>query len=243
MRTVSDNFGLIPDGPEMLASAPVELRGSKLVHTAWAQYTIPVHGQGRLPSCAGHAWANVVELLVIRDHGKGVFGEHGQLNGDAVWERAREMFHGGSLDGGLTLKQAFLACKDLGILDPDCGMETVGRDLSRCCEWLDHAPLVVGHRVWPDWYGASRENGYIAASPIPSDAGGHAVVLDRVLEHGGEPYPGGINSWEDFGWHSLYCMSLGMWQASIVSVPVAPVPGAAWKSWRGWERHLIEVRG
>ena len=235
-------YGLIPDSPELMARYPVSFSDERRQdHTTWTELGIPIHGQGDRPSCAGHAWANAIELILAREHGKAIFGEHGQLDGEAVWKHARERFYRGDLDGGLTLRQAFLACRDIGILSPETNMRRLPRDITPCYTQLDSTPVVTGHMVWDAWYRADPTNGYIPAGPLRNGLGGHAVVLDRILLQDGESYPGGLNSWREFGWHSTYLMALGMWQASLLAAPVAPVFGGDWKGWRGWEKYIIEV--
>lgn len=237
-------FGLIPDNSyELALLSPVGLAGDRLFNTKRHYNLLPSHSQGSLPSCAGHAFSNLIEDMIITTHGKSVFARGQQIDGDAIWRYGIKSFQNNNKLSGLTLNQAFLSTIGLGIIPPFAEFRVLPRDLSRCVEVLDNTSVVIGHWVTDNWDWASRKTGYIKTSKVEKRYG-HAVLLYGVANQNNEPYPMFLNSWgQNWGFKSVGMMSLGLWQASICSAPgYIEIDPKIWKNWRGWEKFIIDAK-
>lgn len=222
-----------------------------LPETGWSKYSIPTFNQ-LWPSCVGQASANWLEHMLRRYIGMDVLAPNEQLDGDAFWRKAREMFYADE-DGianytdGILLDQAFLAMIELGALPKGTHLGRVPTDWNRIYRQLKRTPLIQAHIVHQGWFACNRENGQIGENhKVFPWGGGHATLMvealtqqrDGVHHH----YVMSQNSWgREYGYHGYFLMSLLEWEQCYIDGPMYAEMPDGWKEWRGWENFVITM--
>lgn len=210
----------------------------------WTHYAVPTYAQTR-PSCVGHATANAIEML-LRAALPGAIPPGKQIDGDAIWAHARELWHGGDLDGGLQLHEGVLAAADLGILPPTTAAGRVALDLGAVCDQLTRTPVLFGLGTHGGWRKPCITNGFIAPD-VPDPFAGHAVcgvgVVDQRLEGDGADFFVMLqNSWgARWGWMGYGLLSWGHWAQSLIDNPIWIDAAPGWVDTTRWREFLIDT--
>lgn len=206
----------------------------------WQNWAVPTINQNG-PSCCGQAWANWMEMMVRRYIGMDALKEGEEIDGYAIWKRAREMFYNGSLAGGLSLNEGFEAMLDMGILPPGSMLVDIAPLTDAICLALQETPLVQGHIVHSGWYDPNPENGCIdhTGHPGPGD-GGHATCLIGHTIQKGRIYFVSQNSWgKDYGMAGYFTMSEDEWfEGYIGQGPCTASMPDGWEKWDGWRKFV-----
>ena len=215
---------------------------------------VPTYSQ-QLPSCVGHATANWIECVLRLTHGRGVLKPREQIDGDAIYERGREMFFAGKKGGGLQLSQGFSAAIDLGILPKDTEIVAVEPTLYAISAALIDAPLVQGHVVSKDWQYASFSNGALPGKTRANILeGAHATLAIGIWIRDGKVMLPFQNSWgAGWGWNGVGQMTWAQWKDGIRWLinpeddvmrgdgPYTAKLPENWKTWNGWKKFVVKV--
>ena len=207
-------------------------------YSAWTKYAIPTYSQ-RYDDCAGHATANWIEMMIRRHVGRDALKAGDQIDGEAIWRRARKMFWPKEPveGGGLLLEQGFHAAIAMGILPPDTGVMLVNMDLGMVSRMLRTEPVLQGTAVSKGWNMPNPENGQIPFD-LPNPRAGHATVIVGVLMQQDEPYVLLQNSWgAKWGMGGYGLLRGDQWEQSLISplcVCKLPDSFADWTGWRDW---------
>jgi hypothetical protein len=221
------------------ASAPVIVDRA----AEWYDYMVPTYNQ-EFPSCVGHATANWIEGMLRKHVSMSALEAGEQIDGDAIWRKAREMFWGGSLDGGLLVDQGFQAAIALGILPRDSVVVRIGSSVAAVSHELLQTPVVQGNAVHDGWARPDPSNGSISLL-MPDPFAGHAtcvVAVARVdAEHYSLPF---LNSWTNadgspWGRYGYGQLRDDQWAQCLMDDPATCRLPADWTTWRGWERYVI----
>lgn len=234
-----------PDDPLVaghfrLASGSATVPGTSEVR-GWADYADPSDDQGHEQSCVGRAWAGWIECMVRRFVDQTAIPAGAQIDAHSIWQRGRELFWGGTLDGGLYVYQGLQAAIDLGVL-PAGRLVAVAYDQGSICQALSNTPVVAAHGVGPAWYDPAA-NGMLDPTlpPQPDIYGSHCTLFLERLSQNGVGYLLGQNSWgTSWGWHGLYIMDgqAAIDQAlanSFYTAQFDAIPSA----WSGWQKWLV----
>lgn len=210
--------------------------------SAWTKYAIPTYNQ-RFPSCVGHATANWFEMMLRFKLGRKAIPAGKQIDGDAIWRKARKMFWSREPleDGGLLMDQGFRAAIELGILPPNSGVMQVRMDVGMLSRMLHTEPVLQGTGVHRNWSAASRQNGQIPFD-LPDPNAGHATCIVGVIMQDGEPYVLFQNSWgADWGYKGYGLMRADQWEQSLLGpLTVCKLPDD-YGDWTGWKNYLIDT--
>jgi hypothetical protein len=220
--------------PATLGATPVS------PYSAWTRYAIPTYNQN-FPSCVGHATANWFEMMLRRHVGRDVLKPGQQLDGDAIWRKARAMFYPREKveSGGLLMDHGFRAAIALGLLPPDSGVMCVHMDVGMISRMLRTEPVLQGTAVHAGWQHPSPESGQIPFK-MPDPKAGHATCIVGVLEQDGEPYVLFQNSWgKSWGMGGYGLLRADQWEQCLLGpVAVCKLPDN-WIAWNGWRDFLI----
>jgi hypothetical protein len=220
--------------PVTLGATPVS------PYSAWTRYAIPTYSQA-YPSCVGHATANWFEMMLRRHVGRDVLKPGEQLDGDAIWRKARTLFYPREKveSGGLLMDHGFKAALALGILPPGSGIMTVHMDVGMVSRMLRTEPVLQGTAVHKGWQSPNPANGQIPFD-LPHPQAGHATCIVEVLEQDGEPYVLFQNSWgASWGIGGYGLLRADQWEQSLLGpVAVCKLPDD-WTSWSGWRDYVI----
>jgi hypothetical protein len=147
-----------------------------------------------------------MEMMVRRYIGMDALKEGEEIDGYAIWQRAREIFYDGKMTGGQSLGQGFEAMLDLGILPPGSMLVDIAPLTDAICLALQETPLVQGHVLHSGWYEPNPENGCLDHSKRPKpDDGGHATVLMAITIKDANTYLVSQNSWgAHYGWKGYF---------------------------------------
>jgi hypothetical protein len=233
-----------PDAPTIAATGI--LPGSAGTPLRWSDYVLPADDQGQQPSCVGRAWAGWIEAMVRRYVGKDAFPQGCQVDARSIWQRGREMFWGGSLDGGLMLDQGGQACIDLGLLPAGTRLVRVDRDWAAVGEALLATPLIQAHGIGRGWYAVSSQSGCLdhVFAPDPGRYGYHCTLCVERMMQGNQKWICLQNSWgTSWGFYGYGLMRLDLWTDSLIpsGLWTAILPPAfsvqSWSAWRGFLVH------
>ena len=207
----------------------------------WTKHTILTDNQHNLPACAGFATANWIECMVRSIHGKAAISEGQQINGEAIWRKARQMFWGHEPveNGGLFMDQGFKAAIALGILPPNTTVKMQDMNIERLSAILPYQPVLQGTQVSVGWNNPSRENGQIMEA-TPDPLGGHATCIIGLLQQGPTNYILFQNSWGNkWGWNGYGLLTEQQWKDSLISpLSTAELPWD-FETWQGWRDYII----
>lgn len=225
-------------------SAPVVANAQPF---AWYEWENPTEDQGNVPSCAGHAWANWMELMIIRYVSKTALSPEDQLDADAVYYRACDMYRNGDYANGIYLEEGFMAMMDLGIIANGSVLMEVQSSWDAIATQLHSTPIVQGHVVDQGWFDpyVNKDNGCLDhTAPSSSQAGGHATVCDAALDQvSGETtirFAGIMNSWgKPWGMNGHGVMTHDRWNNVRIAPPYAVDMVVDWEEDRGWEKYVI----
>ena len=224
-----------------LSARPL-FQGNDTAPVGWFNYAIPTINQHG-PSCCGQAWANWLEMMLRRYVGIGCLAKGEQIDGYAIWKRAREMFYNGNLAGGLYLHQGFAAMVDLGLIPSDAELVSVEPDVGSISEQLTRTPMVQGSIVSEGWYETNPENGCIdhTKPPKPGD-GGHATCIMGMVVKTNAMYLVSQNSWgSDYGWKGYFLMSERFWNLSYIGQgPCTIKMPIGWVRHDGWKKYVTK---
>ena len=194
------------------------------------------------PSCAGHAVANAVELLILHGIGAGTLGASDQLDGDACWRKGRELYYDGDPGGGLTLEQAGYAAIEMDLLPAGTLLVRVGPTWAEIAAQLPYSPLVVGHVLTaghdPDRVAA---NGCIDHTGQPVPGTGHArCIIGAIVQSDADKtrrYLVDENSWgPQYGFKGYTIEEDWHHARDLIGGPIGFSLPPNWSSWRGWEQ-------
>jgi hypothetical protein len=140
--------------------------------------------------------ANFKEVMLRYKLGMDVFKDGVQIDGDAIWFRARKLFYGGKLNGGLSIEQAFDAAVDLGIFAKGSQLKKIDRHEAMFSDQFTRTPFIDGRDVsgWQAYN--TMPNGQIyEASEVMDGTGGHATLDVSRITQDGRNYWQDLNSW------------------------------------------------
>jgi hypothetical protein len=150
-----------------------------------------------IPSCVGHATANWFEMMLRRHVGRDVLKPGEQLDGDAIWRKARALFYP-PREGGVGWAIDGPRVPGRPRARPPCprvrGLCAVHMDVGMISRMLRTEPVLQGTAVHAGWQHPSPESGQIPFK-MPDPKAGHATCIVGVLEQDGEPYVLFQNSW------------------------------------------------
>lgn len=206
----------------------------------WVPWAIPAESQNG-PSCAGHGIANFKEIMLRRYVGEGVFVEWQELDGDAIWRRARQLYYGGNMSDGLYIPEAFNAALEMGIFAPGSKLCTIPRSEAIHSPQFEVTPFVDGHDV-SGWikHGLQEENGQVFEGSKPDGTGGHCTLhVSRLFQV--QNFWQDLNSWgPKFGWNGcmIYTESEDNLTALGDDMYYVQEPDG-WEQWDGWKKWVI----
>lgn len=221
-------------GPRLFADFPVRA----IISSEWYDFTLPTYSQ-QFPSCVGHATANWIELMIRRYLGKTAIPRGHQIDGDAIWKRGREMFYGGSLDGGLLMDHGLFAAIDLGILPKESKPGRLASNLGVVSHALEATPILQGTSVHAGWNQPDPENGEIAMM-MPDPFAGHATLIVATTRQDDQMGVVFQNSWgASWGRYGYGILREDQWKNYLLDDPVTCSLPESWTTWTGWRRYLI----
>ena len=186
----------------------------------WYTETVPTDAQ-ELPSCVGRAVAQLLMILRRRKEGRKAITKATMIDGDKIWKRAREMFYGGDMNGGLLLHEGVAAAENLGYLK--AGSYRVFRprnDLAEIDRYLSISPLLQGTATWPAWDMPSTQNGQIDRGR-PDWNAGHATLIVDVQKRNGRYYNIFANSWgPKWGRHGYGLLTETAYRHAVLDRPL-----------------------
>lgn len=207
----------------------------------WVPWCIPSESQNG-PSCAGHGLGNFKEIMLRRYKGIDTFGTMEQIDGDAIWFRARKMFYAGNMDGGLYIPEAFAAAMAMGIFAPGSMLMTIPRREAMHSPQFELTPFIDGHDVsgWVN-HGTNQENGQVFQGSYPDGTGGHCTVDVSRMDQDGQNFWQILNSWGvKAGWHGLYIYTESLDEVTGLGDEkyyVQEPPG--WEQHDGWRKWVM----
>lgn len=186
----------------------------------WYLETAPTDAQ-KLPSCVGRSVAQMLMMLRRRKEGRKAITRANVIDGDKIWKRAREMFYGGDMTGGLLLHHGVLAAEDLGYIKAGSyRMFRPDNDIDQIDRYLAISPLMQGTATWPAWDWPDGKNGQIARG-TPNRYAGHATVIVDVQRRQGHRYNIFANSWgPKWGRHGYGILTEGAYRQSTLDRPL-----------------------
>lgn len=207
---------------------------------SWHQH-LSVSDEQHEGSCVGRGYANRLEMAIHQ-----ATEEKVQLDAYAIWKRGRELFHKGTLNGGLAVRQGLDACYDLGIIGQSAAeAEGVPLYAEAIHGALMKAPLIQGHTAHDGWApeNLNPENGAIDESqPYTWGTNGHCTVTIAWSPHGGRQMIGSANSWgTDYGpLGGVFFMTIEHWLATALDNPIMLLIDPDWwtKS-KVWRKYVI----
>lgn len=229
-----------PSNVRRLASESLAEAAKNREAVGWQEFAVPTINQHG-PSCCGQAWANWFEMLIRREIGRDALKEGEQIDGYAIWRRARELFYGGNLGGGLFLAQGFAGAMELGILPPGTVLLDITPDLDCIITQLKETPLVQGHIVSDGWYEPNPENGCLDHSKLPKPGdGGHATCLMGADPEESDTFIVGQNTWgSDYAFHGYFVMDFKFWSSCYIGEgPFSARLPEGWTAWDGWRKYV-----
>jgi len=188
-------------------------------YSAWTNHTIVTDNQHNLPACAGFATANWIECVIRREIGHNAIRPREQIDGEAIWRKARQMFwsHEPVDAGGLFMDQGFRAAIELGILPRDTEVVASRMSVSTLAAELRKTPVLQGTSVSNGWTNPSRENGQIP-DVLPDPNGGHATCIIGVLRQEDTDYVLFQNSWgPSWGMGGYGLLTAQQWEQCLIS--------------------------
>lgn len=206
----------------------------------WTKYTIVTDNQHNLPACAGFATANWIECMLRKYQGHDVFERGQQIDGEAIWRKARQMFwsHEPIEDGGLYMDQGFRAAVALGILPPDTGVIVREMDIGQLCNSLREHPVLQGTSVFSGWNHPSSINGQIPISNMDSQ-GGHATCIIGCIVQDGKYYILFQNSWgSSWGYGGYGLLTANQWSDSLIGPLSTAILSPSFYTWTGWKNFI-----
>lgn len=207
----------------------------------WTHYTILTDNQHNLPACAGFATANWIECMVRSYHGKTAISQGQQIDGEAIWRKARQMFwsHEPVEGGGLFMDQGFKAAISLGILPPTTVVTMRDANLAELSRLLKYQPVLQGTQVSNGWNNPDKQNGQIWDSH-PDPLGGHATCIIGVLKQNDTRYVLFQNSWGDkWGWNGYGLLTEKQWIDSLISPLSSAILPWDFDKWQGWRDFIV----
>jgi len=209
----------------------------------WYDYALPTLNQNG-SSCVGHAWANWLEMMIRRYIGSSAIPAGMQIDGEAIYARARELWWVPVKGGGIYLEQGFGAMLEMGIIRPESRLMHVGASRNEVASALQRTPLVQAHQVHDGWFHANPTSGLIDHRPAPEPGDEyHATVLITLGITPGYhvPYRVSQNSWgKDYARFGYFAMTEHEWFEGFCAdgLLTADMP-TEWISWDGWKKWLI----
>lgn len=207
------------------------------------RFVIPTDNQHHFPACAGFATANWVEIMLRKTHGHAILKPGEQIDGMAIWRKARRMFwaHEPVDSGGLFMDQGFRAAVALGILPQDTVVEMVNLGVADLSRKLCDQPVLQGTTVSKAWSDPNPQNGHITfAVPEP---GGHATCIIGVLEQENNHFILFQNSWgERWGWHGYGMLRSDLWARNLLGPLATARLSHRWQLWNGWRDYVVTVK-
>lgn len=236
----SDWSGALPTGYLFPPTSTLVAGDADPPVSDWIAFCQPTYSQHG-PSCVGHAWANWMEAMIRRYVPGKPLGRM-QIDGHAIWLRARERFYASNPDGGITLPQGFAAAKDLGILPLHAQLLAVPHHWPSVGWALTRTPIVQAHHVHQGWVTPSRVNGCLDHAQSPTAADGYHATLraGRIAQEGRRGYIN-LNSWgAQWGWHGCFVMTVEEDAEGLMpdGLYTASMPDG-WETDTGWQKHLI----
>lgn len=198
---------------------------------SWYKTAHVCDSQGATPACVGFSVANVLEHLL----GKRI-PKKKQINGIAIWKRAREMFWQGDLSGGLYPKQAVAACIDLGILPPESQYRVI-RGWGAINAALAKSPLLQAHHIHSGWNKPSLLSGCLDHTGSPSRSDGwHETVLIGMEVKDGTVFMHSQNSWgSKWGRYGFFTMTIDEYLEGQAETGTIDLP-RDWASRSNWAK-------
>lgn len=257
--------GVIPENlldsvemPEAVLASPayeplrmVQDKGSPRL---WG-YTNPVTAQAG-PTCAGHAFANLVEVCLRRDMppeklrlgiGRKLGTYYWQIDGARVHRKAREAWYGGDLSGGLRMREVARLPELTGLLGPGVKVITIQSVETEKFEAAFHkSPVLLGLFTAPTWRNPDPKTAWIRPA-IPNLFGGHLVMAVSVLHQKPkdsddrvDKFVCFLNSWgPQWGRYGYGILNLPYAQQCWIDFAVAFELDEGWWEQSTWEEWLI----
>ena len=226
-----------PRAPRRMAAEPFR----PCIPFTWVPWCVPSENQNG-PSCAGHAVGNFKEIMLRRFVGMDTLKTFKQIDGDAIWVRARKMFYGGNMDGGLYIGEAFSAAEDMGIFSPGSMLLTIPRSEAMYSQQFEKTPFIDGRDVsgWVN-HGTSPDNGQVYEGPGSDGTAGHATIDVSRDAKAAYNYWQDQNSWSPkFGWNGLFIMSEQYDDLTgLEDVKYYVQEPEGWEQWDGWKKWVI----
>lgn len=237
--------GVIPEPPVVGRSSGDLIRASGPVNESydWFDFCNPSLNQVG-DSCVGWGWAHWLTGMIRRYADGRAFAAELQINGQAIWEKGRDMFWGGTRNGGLYLPQGFEAIRAMGMIPENSVLLRVASDWDSVGLALLDTPIVQAHAIHKGWFEPNPENGCIDHAPMASGSNGyHCTLRVARIRQLNKRFYVTQNSWGaewGFGGYGVMTaeedaeglMSPGLYTALL---PVG------WAGRRGWEKYLIAV--
>jgi hypothetical protein len=163
----------------------------------WFPYMRPSLNQSG-ESCVGWSWGHWFTAMQVRFGDPEPFNLGWYMDGQAIWERGRDMFWNGDKTGGLYLWQGAKAMGDLGIVPADSAMFRVAPDWESVGLALLDAPIVQGHAIHQGWFTPNKQSGCIDHAPMASGSNGyHATCRVARLRQDDTRFYVLQNSWSE----------------------------------------------
>ena len=209
---------------------------SQLDSRSWYGSAHVCDSQGMLPACFGYAVANVLEHILTVE---GLLKKVEQLDGEAIWRRAREMFWAGNYEGGLFPVQAIAACVDLNLL-PESAEYVEVKGWAAINAELAKAPLLQAHHVHAGWQSPDPESGCLDHDPSPTfNDGWHETVLVGMGVKSNKTFMHCQNSWgQAWGRYGFFVMTTEEYLEGEAEVGRIELPEGWWEfsDWRNFVR-------
>lgn len=225
--------------PARICNGRENLNATQLFSLSWHK-NLTVADNQQEGSCIGRGFAARLEMDILA-----VLGESWQLDAYAVWERGRQMYYRGDLNGGLSLMQGLNAILDLGIINGDSsswqGIPLYAQAIHRA---LQQAALIQAHTAHDGWDPdrLDPDNGAVDESEaFTYGSNGHCTLGIGWNWHNGVPLIPSFNSWDyGYGQHGVFCMTWQHWLATALDNPILLlVDPDWWRTSKVWRKFII----
>lgn len=211
----------------------------------WISRCVPTYNQ-QGESCVGEGWSNFLEIVLREYVAPSAIPDNRQLNGYAVWWKAKQLYYKGVLSGGLQIPEGFEAMKALGWIPEDTLLVEVGDDWISQGVAMMETPLVVGHMVTQGWFNPDPKNGCLDHAPVSNrTSGGHCTCRVGRHLHNGIRFYSGLNSWGDeYANHGIFLMDEELDEYTTLDTPYTIAITGGFSRLRehlGWKAGLIST--
>jgi hypothetical protein len=186
--------------------------------------------------------ANEAEIMLRRFADPESFKIWQQIDGGAIWKRARRMFYGGDMDGGLYIPEAFQAAMEMGIHAPGTQLRAIPRRKALYSPQFELTPFIDGHDV-SGWlkHGIKQENGQVFEGAYPDGTGGHCTIHVSRMNQDGQNFWQDLNSWgPKFGWNGCFIMSESQDDITGLDANMYYIDRPdGWEQWDGWKQWVV----